>query len=208
MPSRRKSRTVAAVSMPTSSCASSVDAAMCGVAITCGSLASDQSDGGSFSNTSSAAPATMPRLDRAAERRLVDQLAARRVDRCRMPGLHLANRSSSKMCSGLRRRRQMQRQIVGGGAHLVERHQLDADAVGDLARDVTDRGRRRACRRRARAAPLPGRFGPGRRRPASCRAARCRETAFSPSAVLHRAIRGRHRARQRRASARRRARRR
>ena len=37
-PSRRKSRTFIAVSVPTSSCASTVEAAMCGVATTCGEL--------------------------------------------------------------------------------------------------------------------------------------------------------------------------
>ena len=80
-PSRRKSRTVAAVSRPTSSCASSVDAAMCGVATTCGSWASDQSAGGSFSNTSSAgAGDDAASRSRGASARFVDQLAARGVD--------------------------------------------------------------------------------------------------------------------------------
>jgi hypothetical protein len=47
-PSRRKSRSATTVSIPTCSCASTVDAAMCGVAMTCGSLASRQSAGGSL----------------------------------------------------------------------------------------------------------------------------------------------------------------
>ena len=84
-PSRRKSRTVAAVSVPTSSCASSVDAAMCGVAMTCGSWASDQSAGGSVSNTSRPAPPTTPASMARAQRGLVDQLAARGVDRSGCP---------------------------------------------------------------------------------------------------------------------------
>ena len=84
--------------------------------------------------------------------------------------------------SGLRRRRQVQRQVVGRRADVVERHQLDAEAGGDLLGDDTDRARRRACRTRARAAPLPGRCARGRRRRASCRAARCRETSSFPIA--------------------------
>ena len=53
---------------------------MCGVATTCGSAVSAPSGGGSFSNTSRPAPAIVARLDRFGQRRLVDQLAARRVD--------------------------------------------------------------------------------------------------------------------------------
>ena len=80
MPSRRKSRTAAAVSTPTSSCASPVDAAMCGVATTLGSSASVQSVGGSCSNTSMRRAADLPRLERRHERLLVDELTARGVD--------------------------------------------------------------------------------------------------------------------------------
>ena len=107
---------------------------MCGVATTCGSLASAQSAGGSFSKTSSAAAATMPCSIARLQRRLVDQLAARRVDD---PDARLHPRKAVVVEEMLRlgRRRQMERQEVGGRAHLVERQQLDAHALGDLARD-------------------------------------------------------------------------
>ena len=80
MPSLRKSRNAAAVSVPTCSCASFVDAAMCGVATTCGSVARRQSFGGSGSNTSSPAPATCPLSMASASAALVNQLAARCID--------------------------------------------------------------------------------------------------------------------------------
>ena len=79
-PSLRKSRTARTVSTPTRSCASRVEAAMCGVATTAGCFASAQCTGGSGSNTSSAAPATWPDSQRRQQRRFVDQIAARRVD--------------------------------------------------------------------------------------------------------------------------------
>ena len=52
---------------------------MCGVAITCGNWASDQSVGGSCSNTSSAAPPTIPLSIARRSAFFVDQLAARRI---------------------------------------------------------------------------------------------------------------------------------
>ena len=187
---------MAAVSMPTSSCASSVDAAMCGVATTCGSWASDQSSGGSRSKTSRAAAATIPAVDRRPKRFFVDQLAARRVDD---PNAGPAAREPIvvEQMPGFRRGRQVQRQVVGDSADLVERHQFDAKCGGDIAGDVRDRARPRACRTRVHAARLPGRCGPGRRRRASFHAAHCRENVSCPSALLHGPVGRRDRASQR-----------
>ena len=167
--------------VPTSSCASSVDAAMCGVAIDLRQLG-----------------------ERPIGRRLVfEDVERRRRRRCRfrcarrsaassisspravlmMPDARLAAREPRVVEQVLRfrRRRQVQRQVVGRRAQLVERQQLDAEAGRDLRRDVRIVRDDRACRTRARAAPLPGRCGRGRRCRASCRAARCRETASSPT---------------------------
>ncbi len=96
-PSRRKSRTVAAVSRPTSSCASSVDAAMWGVATTWGSFASVQSLGGSVLKTSRPAPPTMPAsIARCSAASSIS--SPRAVLIRRIPGLHVANRSSLNRC--------------------------------------------------------------------------------------------------------------
>jgi hypothetical protein len=92
-PFLRKSRTVAAVSKPTNACASSVDAAMCGVLITCGNLASDQSVGGSFSKTSRAAPATMP-VSMACRNACSSIKSPLAVLTIRMPTLQRLNRSA------------------------------------------------------------------------------------------------------------------
>ena len=61
VPSRSAARTDCAISIPTLSCASTVDAPKCGVSTTFGALRKGESLGnGSISNTSSAAPATWP----------------------------------------------------------------------------------------------------------------------------------------------------
>ena len=116
-------------------------------------------------------------VDRAAQRRFVDQLAARRVDDAQA---RLALREARVVEEVLRfwRRRQVQRQEVGGRAHLVERHQLDAEAGGDLLRDVRIVGDDAHAERAAPAARPPGRCVRARRRRASSRAARCRESVF------------------------------
>src|SRR5205807_10551887 len=63
--------------------------------------------------------------------RFVDQLAARGVDD---PDARLAPRESRvvEQIFRFRRGRQVQRQVVRGRADLVERHQLDAEAGGNL----------------------------------------------------------------------------
>ena len=72
----------------------------------------------------------------------------------------------------------MQRQVVGRRAHLVERQQLDAEALRDLRGDVRIVRDDAACRTHARAGQLPGRCGRARRSRASSRAARCRGSVF------------------------------
>ncbi len=70
---------------------------MCGVATTCGSLASDQSFGGSVPKTSRPAPATMPAsIARASAASSIRSPLAVLISR--RPGLHLAKRSSLNMC--------------------------------------------------------------------------------------------------------------
>src|SRR5204863_7156354 len=73
--------------------------------------------------------------DRAAQRRSVDELAARGVDQ---PDARLASREPTivEEMARLGRRRQVQRQIVGRGADLVERQELDAEPRRDFRRDV------------------------------------------------------------------------
>ncbi len=61
-PRLRYSFTCSAICTPTSSCASFVDPAMCGVAITFGAASSAFSFGGSWVKTSRAAPAIWPEL--------------------------------------------------------------------------------------------------------------------------------------------------
>src|SRR6202167_4571196 len=59
-PSARYSRTCSAIAVPTSSCASAVEPAMCGVAIRFGKPTSGEFFGGSVANVSTAAPASWP----------------------------------------------------------------------------------------------------------------------------------------------------
>ena len=133
-PSLRKSRTASAVSTPTSSCASPVDAAMCGVAITFGSFASVQSSGGSLVNTSSAAPPTWP--DSSAAASAASSISSpRAVLTIRMPFLHFANRSALKIRRVDVGHRQVQREVVGRRADLVEREQPGAVVRGEVGGD-------------------------------------------------------------------------
>ncbi len=166
---------------------------MCGVATTSGRAASDQSRGGSVSNTSRPAPATMPAVDGPAERGFVDELAARRVHEAharlarREPGI-----VEQVVC--FRRGRQVEREHVGGAAHVIERQQLDAQIRRHLGRNewiVGDDAH-------AEGAGAPGHF------PSDAPEAdqterfaaqlRAEKSALFPPAVLHRPIRGRHRA--------------
>ncbi len=65
-------------------------------------------------------------VDRPLQRRPVDQLAARGVDDADA-GLAAAESIVVEQMLRLGRRREVQGQIVGGGAHLVEREKLDAE---------------------------------------------------------------------------------
>ena len=107
---------------------------MCGVATTCGMEASAQSAGGSFSNTSRPAAATIP-LSIASFSAASSISSPRAVLMIRMPGFIFASRSSLNEVVRLGGRREVKRQEVGGGADLVERQQLDAHAFGEIARD-------------------------------------------------------------------------
>ena len=86
--------------------------------------------------------ADMPALDRFDQRGLVDQLAAGGVDQLQAL-LALAQPLGVEGVTGLRRRRHVQRQVVGACAQIVERHQLDVQLGRDVRRDeriVRDHG--------------------------------------------------------------------
>ena len=75
-----------------------------------------------------------PFFKRATERRFVDQLAARGVDQS---DARLALREAVVVeeMLRLRRGREVQREVVGRRAQLVERHQFDAEPGRDFLRD-------------------------------------------------------------------------
>ena len=123
MPSLRKSRSAAAVSLPTCSCASLVDAAMCGVAMTCGSPI--EAPVLRRLRVEDVEPGTgdVPLFDGIGQGRLVDQLAARRIDNA---DALLALREPLSIKEVLRRgqRRHVERDVIGPRAQIIERHKL------------------------------------------------------------------------------------
>ena len=81
-------------------------------------------------------------LDRFDERGLVDQLTAGGVDQLQA-FLAIAQPCGIEGVTGLRRRRHVQRQIVGARAQVVERHQLDVEFGRNVRSDeriVRDHG--------------------------------------------------------------------
>ena len=142
------------------------------------------------------APATMPCS--IARRSAASSISSpRAVLMMRMPGLQRANRSSLNRClvSGVDGRCSVRKSAVAHSSSSVS--SSTPSAGGDLLRDERIVGDDRACRTRARAARPPGRCVRGRRCRASCRAARCRETASSPTGRPSSRDRRRDRARQR-----------
>ena len=135
-------------------------------------------------------------VDRAAQRRFVDELAARGVDQ---PDARLASREPPivEEMARLGRRRQVQRQIVGRGADLVERQELDAEPRRDLRRDVRivrdDAHAERAGALRNLLADA-AQAGDAERLAAQLGA---EEALLLPPGVLHRAIGGGNRSRHR-----------
>ena len=153
------------------------------------------------------APPTMP-LSIARRSAASSISSPRAVLMMRMPGLQRANRVVVEQVLRLRRRRQVQRQVVGRRAQLVERQQLDAEAVGDLLRDeriVRDDAHAERARALRHFLADASEAGDAERLAAQLGA---EEPLLLPLAVLHRLIGGRDRCAPAPASARRRARRR
>ena len=93
------------------------------------------SPGGSFVSTSSAAPASLPGVQRLQQRRLVHDAATRAVDDARRRlelGQLLRAEQSARPCG----QRRMDRQEVGLWQQLFQRHQLDVELARGLRRGV------------------------------------------------------------------------
>ena len=133
--------------------------------------------------------------NRAAQRRFVDQLAARGVDEANA-GPALREPLVVEEMLRLGRRGQVQRQVVGRRAHLLERHQLDAergrDLLGDerVVRDDPHAERAGALRDLL---SDPPEAGDAERLPAQLAP---EKLLLLPPGVLHRAVGRRHRSRQ------------
>ena len=76
-------------------------------------------------NTSSAAPATWPRLERGYQRCIIHEFAARAVDDAHAL-LHRGERLGVDHAGGLRRETDVERDVVRAGKELVERDQANA----------------------------------------------------------------------------------
>src|SRR5262245_22848160 len=68
-------------------------------------------------------------VQRTLECRLVDEVAASRIDDSN-PRLHSREPRVVEQVPSLRRRRQMQRQVVRGQTEIVEREEVDTKALG------------------------------------------------------------------------------
>ena len=140
--------TCSAITTPARSCASVVDPARCGVTTTCGSPRSGP-EYGSVSNTSSAAPATLPERIASTSAVLVDEPAARGVDD---PHAVLHPR---------------ERRRIEEPARLVVQREVQRDRRRPRR---TPRRATRPTRRRARGSDRPRRTGRRRRRASRARA--------------------------------------
>ena len=116
-------------------------------------------------------------LDRSAKRRFVDEIAARRVDDADS-GLAPCEALVVEQMLGFRRRRQMQRQVVGRARTARRATAARRRCPSAMSREIYGScATIRMPKRRARW-PLPGRCGRDRRCRASCRAARCPGSFF------------------------------
>ena len=135
-------------------------------------------------------------VDGAAERGLVDELAARRVDE---PQARFADGEPGVVehVAGFGRERQVQRDVVGGRAQRVERQQLDAEPGGDFGRDiriVRDDSHAEGPRAQRHLVADSPQARDAERLPAELVP---EEALLLPAALLHRSIGGGHQARQR-----------
>ena len=126
--------TCSATITPARSCASSVEAARCGVTTTFGARSSGPSYGSCDEDVDRRA-GDLARLERGDERRFVDELAARSVDDPDAVA-HLRDRVASSIDAAcLVGQRQVQRQELRAREHLVERRALDSELTEPLGRD-------------------------------------------------------------------------
>ena len=102
--------------------------------MTCGSLASAQSFGGSLLEHIERRGRDDVGVDGAVQGVRIDEIPARRVDEPQ-PALAAREALVIEEVSRFGRGRQVQRHVIGGRAHLVQREQLDAEPRGDLGRD-------------------------------------------------------------------------
>ena len=164
---------------PTSSCASSVDAAMCGVAIDLWQLDERPVGRRLLREDVEASAAPPARFDRPAQRRFVDQLSTRRVDdpdsrlAVRQPLLVRTDAWFPAWPGGAASE-------VGGRAQVVKRKQFNVKTAANSAEmngSCATSRMPKACGRRATSWPILR----DRRSPASCRAVPSRGTSSSPT---------------------------
>ena len=167
MPPSSAATTCSATITPARSCASSVDAARCGVTTTWSSSSSGPEYGSAGEDVERRA-GELARADRLGQRVLVDERAARGVDEPRAVP-HQRDRVAVDQAARLVGERRVQRHEVGRGEQLLERLRLlDAELAEPLAPDegvVRDDVHRRGRSRGGRPA---GRSGRSRSRRASC----------------------------------------
>ncbi len=125
-PRVKKSDICSAICTATFSCASAVEAPRCGVQTTFSRRTAGSRVAGSVSNTSSAAPATWPLVQRLGQRRLVHQPAAGAVDDAHAL-LVLRQRLAREDVAGLVGERRVQGDEVGARQQLSRSTLLDAE---------------------------------------------------------------------------------
>ena len=172
--------TCSATITPARSCASSVEAARCGVTTRFGASSSGP-EYGSLREDVDRRAGDLARLERLDQRRLVDELAARGVDDPRAV-LHLARSppaSITPRVSSFSGRWSVTKSARASTP--VERVALDADLAEALGRDERVVGDDVHLEADARAGRPAGRSGRSRARRASSRRARPRPTSSAPS---------------------------
>ena len=163
VPSSNAARIDCAISIPTLSCASAVEAPRCGVRTRFEIFRSGESAGnGSVSKTSSAAPATWPLRNGIGQCLFIDQSAARAIDDAHAAFCFRETFRVQNM-TRLRGKRRMQRNKIS------ERRAIHRDLpparLGDCARARrrgTDRKQQHAFQRQWRAGLVRCRSGPCR----------------------------------------------
>ena len=180
MPPSRAATICSATMTPARSCASSVEAARCGVTTTSSSPSSGPSYGSLREDVERRA-GELARLDRLGERLLVDERTARSVHE---PGAvaHVRDRVAVDQAARLVGERRVERDDVGRGEQLLHRLRLlDAEVAEAVCPDERVVRDDRHPESRARGVRPAGRSARSRRRRASSRRPRRRSSASAPS---------------------------